>query len=229
MREDHGTDAAIVAQNNALSVPYEDNLWHVTAGLQEAYLDGQVDGSNNRLDVAAIGTRFDDGSATPDGSPLRWGIPKSALSVSTHTGYSEQAAGLVDVVNNHTPALLNSAYPSAPDDSVVTLLFARDDHYISTAMGDTGPGTVTVNDTTGAIAVGLAGTHVTTYSTLNWAPFTKTAEGWIAADVYPVVDNLVTQLGSVITDADLTALSGGVTPDDLDLARRGAISVAQNY
>ncbi|MCB0241911.1 MAG: hypothetical protein KDI12_00780, partial [Anaerolineae bacterium] len=164
-----------------------------------------------------------------DGSPLRWGIPKSALSVSTHTGYSEQAAGLVDVVNNHTPALLNSTYPSAPDDSVVTILFARDDHYISTAMGDVGPGTVTVNDATGEISVGLGGTHVTTYSTLNWAPFTKTADGWIAADVYPTVDNLVTQLDSVITDADLTALSGGVTPDDLDMARRGAISVAQNY
>ena len=57
----------------------------------------------------------------------------------------------MDVVNNHA-RVAELDLSKAPDDSVVTMLFARDDHYISTAMGDVGPGTVTVNDATGEIS-----------------------------------------------------------------------------
>jgi hypothetical protein len=83
VREDYGMDIAVLAQDNALSVDYENYLWHLSNGLQKAFGEGQLIDDNNdgtgdrRFDFAELVSRFEGSSGTV------WDIPVSRIAVNS--------------------------------------------------------------------------------------------------------------------------------------------------
>ncbi|MCP4543086.1 MAG: LamG domain-containing protein, partial [Chloroflexi bacterium] len=222
VKQEHGMQAAVIAQNDALSVPYEDSLWHLADGLQDAFLAPELVGGSTRFDIAEIETRFDDDSPTyADGAPERWDIPKSALDVTAVYTYPDQTSGLNDMINSLIPGVLDTAYAAATADDRVTLLFAREESYKSTTLGDS---EVTVGY--GSLSVDLGALDEKTLAGLNWAAYVYDGLGWDSDDVDDYLDYFELQLDSVI---DLNSLLGGEVVSDEDMARAGAISLAQNY
>ncbi|MCB0189165.1 MAG: thrombospondin type 3 repeat-containing protein, partial [Caldilineaceae bacterium] len=70
--EDAGVKVAMIADDSALSAPYERNLWHLADSLSRTFIQ-QKTLNGNRFDLDQIVARFADGSAAS--TTERWGIP----------------------------------------------------------------------------------------------------------------------------------------------------------
>ncbi|MCP4541812.1 MAG: hypothetical protein GY832_32175, partial [Chloroflexi bacterium] len=185
VREDHGMQAAVIAQTDALTAVYEEYLWHLADTLQQTFIAGElIDTTGDeigdvRFDLAEIETRFDDDSPTyADGAPERWGIPKSALDVSAVYTYPDQISGLDGVAAVQVPAAL-AQYTSPAADARVTLLLAREETFRSTSLGGDG---VTANYD-GSISVDMSEQITQTYASLNWSPYVYDGYDWDVDDL----------------------------------------------
>ncbi|MEM7348838.1 MAG: hypothetical protein AAF485_31800, partial [Chloroflexota bacterium] len=162
VREDYDMHVAVLAQNDALSVDYESDLWHISNGLQDAFVEGkQIDDDSDgqgdrRFDFTELTTRFGAGSGT------EWDIDLNNITLNSQT-YSDQTTGLRGVTLNQIPTLLDSVYgsPSVGDDA--TVLIAREEIYKSVSLGNT-----EIDDTTtGHLSVSLNNLSQQTYVTMS--------------------------------------------------------------
>lgn len=174
VREDHGLDTAIVYEDPAQGdLVNSENLWQAAYGLSAAFLSGRdadgdgcrdvsvyaYDAQHTRLGNTTLYNRLDADGNIPDGDEQRWGIPKGALQVARarypHQDYSAYQAMHV------TPDVL----VQFPQDTVPTLLFAREEHFRSAALAD-------LSLQNGVFRLDLGGSRpLETVTGLRWMPY----------------------------------------------------------
>ena len=235
-REDYGMDLAIIAQNNATSVDYENYLWHLSNGLQANFGEGgQIDEDNDligdrRFDIGEVVTRF--GSNTYEtGDAELWDIPSDTFTVN-HTSYGDYISGLDAMVDQVIPQVLDDVYGSPQAEVQVTLLIAREDNYKSTFLGNDSYVDVSTADDISSIEIDLSEVGRQTYSTLNWSPYEYNGLDWDSAPIENYLENLENNLADAISETEvetLFALFGEELSDYDALTRAGIISLLRNY
>ncbi|MCP4541339.1 MAG: LamG domain-containing protein, partial [Chloroflexi bacterium] len=227
VREDYGMDMAVIAQTDALTVDYENYLWHLSNNLLATFGEGRlIDDDNDdigdrRFDFDEIITRFGGTSGT------MWDIPVNLIAVDSVT-YTNQITGLAGMFNTQIPNVLSTHYSGAATDDDVTLLFAREESYKTTSLGS-----ASVDDAVfGKLTLSLGGLTQQTYSTLNWSPYQYDASGeWLSKDLYDYYDILETKLTSAISNGEIDSMLGwfGESGQEFSTLTKGAIGLARNY
>ncbi len=222
--EARGTDVLLIGQNNATSVDYADNLWHLAANLPDAYLDAQgVTSTSDRFDQDDIIARWGSGASSATDSE-RWGIPAGALTVAQHS-YSDEIAAFSDLSDSTLTTFLSSLYGTPATDTSVTLLRVMESRYRSTNLADD---TMAVSGSTLSVALGTLEEQTT--ASVAWAPYSYGADGsWASEDVGDYFDTLEVKLLNVFDTAELTTLLSGETLANAALTQAGAIGYAKNF
>jgi hypothetical protein len=217
--EHHGMDTAVIAQTDAGSADYENYLWHLSNGLESAFIGaGLVDGE--RFDIGDIESRFDNDSTTGSQSPQRWGIPKAKLDVSLFSE-PDPTLGWNDLVNNQVQGILSANYGTQAN-TPVNLLFAREETIKSLSLDDSNA--ISIVGTTLTADLGSQGRQ--TFASMNWSPYIYDGLGWVSHDLTDYLGHLDTQMNAVIDIADFL---GGDQPADAAVAKQGAVTMAKSY
>ena len=221
VREDYGLELAVMAQSDALTVDYENYLWHLSNALQTTFGAGQLVDTDNRFDLAEIVNRFGGDSGT------EWDIPIDKIVLNTAV-YTDQVNGLSGMVYNQIPDILSDTYGSAVHGDAVTLLFAREETYRATSLQS-----ATYNDADGVLTLSLSGLPQQTYATVHWSPYEYDDSGeWLSMDLYDYTDTLEDNLTNAISDDEIIEMLGwfGETAqDNIATLKQGAVGQARNY
>ncbi|MDP6513608.1 MAG: hypothetical protein QF878_10525, partial [SAR202 cluster bacterium] len=218
--EQHGMDSLVIAQTDAVSATYENYLWHLIGGLEQAFIGPElVDG--NRFDLFQIENRFDNNSVAGDLDPRRWGIPKSKLDVTSFSA-TDSNIGSNDLVNNGIESILTDNYGKPTTDTQVTLLFAREDTLRLTALDDSDA----VTEVGSKLSVDLGSLGLQTFASMNWSPYIYDGLSWVSDDLTEYLGHLDTQMNLVIDVDDILA---GEQPTDAAQAKEGAVAMAKSY
>ncbi|MCP4543221.1 MAG: LamG domain-containing protein, partial [Chloroflexi bacterium] len=225
VREDYSFDLAVVAQDDALGVDYENYLWQLAEGLQATFGDGLLVTDTQRFDLAEISTRFGPTSTYTTGDERLWDIPADTFSLETGS-YDHQVEGLEALVYDHVPNLLASSYDSASIGDTVSLLTAREEVYKTTSLEDDN-----ISYGSGSLTINLSALDKQTYASLSWVPYEYDSDSWASVDIYDYLDLLETNLDNAITDAEVTEMVNwfGEDLDDAATTKTGVISLARNY
>jgi hypothetical protein len=219
VNEHHGMDSAVIAQTDANSAAYENYLWHLSNGLESAFIGAElVDGE--RFDIADIESRFDNDSTTGSQAPERWGIPKAKLDV-TLFSESDPTLGWNDLVNNQVQGILSANYGTQAN-TPVNLLFAREETLKSLSLDDSNA--VSIVGTTLTADLGSQGRQ--TFASMNWSPYIYDGLGWVSHDLTDYLGHLDNQMNTVI---DITDFLSGDQPADAAVAKQGAVTMAKSY
>ncbi|MEM7028164.1 MAG: LamG-like jellyroll fold domain-containing protein [Chloroflexota bacterium] len=223
--EDHGSKTSVIAQTDAVAAPYETELWQMVRGLQSTFVIGDLTDGVNRFKLEDIRTRFDkDTSILGPNDPDRWEIDTSKIIVQENSAVDQTAAA--KYLQATLPSLLNTTYGTPHINTVVNLLFAREDTSRSVSLDETDAVSVNGNIITVDVSSGL----VSTYASVNWAPYRYGGAMWNAySPVDYAISELEPALQATLTLADLQAMVGTDTIDNENLSKQGAILFAQNY
>lgn len=229
VREEYDFEVAVIAQNDALSVSYENYLWHLANALQNTFLDGNLLADGTRFDIDELRNRFGSASPYTTGDAELWDIPAGTFTIESGS-YTDQATGLDAVMNEHIPNILSATYAAPDTDDVATLLIAREELYKAASLSTDG---TVLNGDSNTLTVSLASTTAQTYTTLSWSPYTYDGVDWASKDYYEYLDLLEEKLDDALGDDDtaMETLAGwfGETIDDMDTFRAGVIGLARNY
>ncbi|MEZ4619069.1 MAG: hypothetical protein R2867_26640 [Caldilineaceae bacterium] len=220
--EDAGVKVAMIADDSALSAPYEQNLWHLADNLSRTFIQ-QKTLNGNRFDLDQIVARFADGSAAS--ATERWGIPANVLTTWTQS-YPNTVRGENDLIETQVGSFLRSAFPGAGAADAVTVLHLREEQRRTAVLTDAQNAHVTFDNGTKTLNAAF-GTGVNRLDTLlipalSWRPFqyNGTAGQWESAEPDRHVKKLQTNVTGLLTNANLDAIAGsGLT--DYTAARKG--------
>jgi hypothetical protein len=227
VREDYGMDIAVLAQDNALSVDYENYLWHLSNGLQKAFGEGQLIDDNNdgtgdrRFDFTELVSRFEGSSGTV------WDIPVSRIAVNS-ASYPDQVSGLGGMVRDQIPDTLSSLYSGATSGDAVTLLIAREESYKTTSLEED----AAYDSRTSTLEISLDDVTEQTYATLNWSPYEYDASGeWLSMNLFDYTEQLEANLANAISNNEVRELLRwfGETARNIDILKEGIIGQARDY
>ena len=225
VQEDHGMKSAVIAQNNAAAVPYENYLWHLSAALDKTFLRGQtVTAGGSRFDIEAIVNQF--GPAA--GGTTAWGVPTSQLSVVANSAAS-QTDGLTTLMNQVIPDLLASSYPNPPANFKPSLLILREYSQRSTALGHPTAFEILSGSAGTTVQAKVGQTTLDTYATLQLAPYEYDGVGWVSENPINYLDTLELALDNILTSTRLQTFFTTNEVGDEDLARLGVVGLAKNY
>ncbi|MEM7798809.1 MAG: LamG-like jellyroll fold domain-containing protein, partial [Chloroflexota bacterium] len=225
---------AVVAENDALDGGYEDDLWRLSNGLSETFIQGRVytDTTNalSRFDIVEAADRFDNDSSTyANGSDELWGIDKSALNTSLIEGHIDIVEAMDTLGKEQIPAILAETYGSSPNldvDDIVTLLILREQASRDTLFGDS----AAVSFANNVVSVDMSVPSETTVGNLQWAPYEYNGARWVPADAITyIAETLPDQLNAAISDGDINSiLAAAVTPVPAEI-RDGVVKLALSY
>ncbi|MCB0188951.1 MAG: thrombospondin type 3 repeat-containing protein, partial [Caldilineaceae bacterium] len=227
--EDYGFDVAVLSQANALSVTYENYLWHLANSLSSSFGEGNLLAADTRFDLAEVVDRFGAGSSYSTGDAQLWDIPANSFYSESNT-YDDEVSALEALVDTLIPDLL--ANYSAGTDDTVSILLAQEANYRTIALGsDSG---VAWDSATGTLALDLTDRAQQTYTTLSLTPYEYDGSDWSAADIYDYLDALEVTLEGIITTAAVDELLAWFSEtqeySSLDtIAQQGVISLARNF
>jgi uncharacterized repeat protein (TIGR01451 family) len=196
VREDHGLQVAIIAEDPAEEASeedrrYDDWLWALAWGLQDTFLigmdceplDGDACGGDGERDVTidTIHARFDNRSNTGTSDEERWGIPITATQVTTYA--YEHIDFVSHVMMTETRKILDDTFSIYVDDGsdAPTLLFAQESHYRSANLGDVAASDVVTSQLTIRLDPEESKEEVVT--SLSWAPYRRQDGEW---RTYPI-------------------------------------------
>ena len=224
VQEDYGYEMAIMGQADALSVPYEGDLWHIGNSLMSTFVEGKLVDGSTRFDINEIDSRLGAGSGTV------WDVDLSNLIVE-YSSYPDQVSGIRGMLETAVPDLLTTNYAAATTGDAVTLLIAREEAFKTIGLEQLAVGDITNSGGHLAVNVSLAAQTTQTYATLNWTPYEYDGLDWAGADIFDQVDRLRDNLQTAVTDADITQMVSwfNATPTDIAAARIGIISMARNF
>ena len=228
-------ETAVIAQTDALTSAYEDDLWRLADGLEESYMEGYAynnGGSIERFDLTAVKNRFDNDSSDPytDGADELWGIPNGQLAISLQTGYRDQAHAIQGLAEQNITHVLTGTYGSSPDldtDDLVNLMILREEQTRIVSLNS--PSETTISN--GAVTFDLSNRDVTVRSNLKLSPYQWNGADWEPADAFIYLDEtLPALLDPLLLDSDITALlESGEAVSDMTAARDGLLSLATLY
>lgn len=225
VQEDHGMKSAVIAQNNAAAVPYENYLWHLSDALDKTFLRGQtVTAGGSRFDIDAIVNQF--GPAA--GGTTVWGVPTGQLNV-VADGAASQTDGLTTLMNQVIPNLLASSYPNPPANFKPSLLILREYSQRSTALGHPTAFEILSGSAGTTVQAKVGQTTLDTYATLQLTPYEHDGVGWVSENPIGYLDTLELALDNVLTSAMLQTFFTTNEVADEDLARLGVVGLAKNY
>ena len=229
VREEHGLELAVVAQNDALNHDYENDIWHLGNGLVNTFGAGELNNDGSRYDLDDVQAQFGAGNGT------EWGIDVSNLNVS-YTTYPDQNSGLAAMVDTIVPTMLADTYGTSNVNRAVSLLIAREEQFKTATLSelsgsdisqstdpDTGAVTTVVNIEPGQ-------EQIETYTAVQLAPYQLDAGTWEAHDIYTYLEELETNLGNSFSDSDINQLLGwfGESSDYVEVIRLGAAALGRN-
>ncbi len=217
VREDHGGKINIIAEPATVGNDYyDDYLWHLADSLQDTFVRGEQNPDT--------GQRFsvDDISS----AAATWGV--SGLNYTSRT-LSDQG-DLAEVSATDNLNILNNVHSGAATGDTATLLYAGEEEARTALLSDDA-----TQISGNSVTVDLTQVDKATTAILRFSPFEfKGAGVWEDIDLSGYQEALKTSLGdsvNVLTDAQLDSLvaANGETISDYDLARDGAVSLAQGY
>ncbi|HSH01071.1 MAG TPA: LamG-like jellyroll fold domain-containing protein [Anaerolineae bacterium] len=208
VEEDFGMNVAIIAEDDSLTTPYEDGIWHLSAELEKTYLAPETV-AGNRFDIATIVNRFQDGSpATPT---ERWGLPADIFNIASFT-YTDTVRGVNAIVETETGNHLRNTYPSAAPTDHTTLLFLQENSNRQTLLA-TGSTSTNYTTTNNRLTVDLTAIEPQTIASLYWRPFEYVNSNWQPYDaIDPYVTALITDVNPLLSNTNLdSAIGAGIT------------------
>ena len=228
VREDYEFETAVIAQNNALSQPYENYLWYLASNLTETFGEGERLSDNSRFDIEEVVNRF-----SPS-SPATWGIPQGTFSMETAVGsnsYNNQVTAMRALADTHIPDLLTNTYSSATNGATTTLLIAREETFKTTTLDNQDTIDDDTNDT---LSVNLSSTSLRTFASLNWAPYqyqTSASQPWTSMDIYDHQNALEGKLENAINGSDVAELLSwfGENSQNTPTEKAAVIGLARNF
>lgn len=225
MEEDFGLNVALIAEDDSLSTPYEDGIWHLTEGLQSAYLDPQTLADGSRFGINAVVSRFQDGSSAS--ATERWGLPADIFTIGQYT-YNDSVRGLNEVVETQTGNFLRTTYPAPAANDHTNLLFLQEktDRKVALADGSTAS---SYTASTKQLTATFTSVQTQTVASYSWRPFEYTSGNWQAYQVIdPYVTSLITDVTPLLTNANLDqAIGAGIS--DYDLAQQAALAMIKMH
>ena len=226
VREDYDFEMAVIAQNNALSQPYENYLWQLANGLSGTFGEGKrLSEDGLRFDIDEIVNRF-----SPS-SPEVWGIPQGTFSMETavnSSSYNSQTSAMRALAETHIPNLLTTTYPGTADGNLTTLLLAREETFKTTTLDNSNSVNDSANNT---LSVSLSSISQQTFAALSWSPYEYQSGKWTSADLYDYQDVLEDRLDNSLNDNDIAELLSWFTESSQNgLTEKAAvIGLARNY
>jgi len=202
IREDHGTDVALVYEDPTVDADLhsDETLFGLAYGLERSFLVGRDDNNNGRRDLDIVGDQGDtplylrfDLNYIP--SPAaRWNL-SDTLQVETRR-YAHQDLSLASVTITESKAILNTAFTSvwsAANPVTPTLLIAREARFRTTNLDALNAGYVTWERN--ILSVNLAPNNqpaepLRTALTLNLAPYCYNGSAWKSCDIQNYWDTL---------------------------------------
>lgn len=207
VREEHGTDLAIIYEDPAVdtNLNSDDALMLLAYGLDQTFVVGRdcdytdAQGNcvgNGKRDIAvaaaygdwSIANRFDRSlNASVPITPTRWNIP-NILKVATKSNYATADDALITTSVTETKAILTTAFtprwtsaaPISP-----TLMFAREERYRALNVDESRTGSANIAWSGQRLTLSLPTSGddtvpVETLAGLQWAPFLYDGSSWAA-------------------------------------------------
>jgi hypothetical protein len=143
LREDHGTEMAVIYKDPAVDPAKQDDapLWALTTGLDNSFLAARDQDNNGARDItlAEIARRFDRTRNNGVNDVERWAIP-NILRVA-HRSYPSLDQAVASTAMTETTSILQTFNASWTSDQSLKplLLFAREERFRSLGLGGAGP------------------------------------------------------------------------------------------
>ncbi|MCB0121447.1 MAG: hypothetical protein KDE58_04345, partial [Caldilineaceae bacterium] len=233
VQQDLGASALLIAENGA-SAPYESDLWHLVDTLQDTYLEAQTV-NGQRLTPAQIPDHLD-----------AWGINSSNLTVASYTNLHDKTALAQALIGEHVQTALMQSHSGVSMDTVANLLFVGEETTIDASLA-----TTAMNYSANTLQVDLTGLARQTTGFVRWNPYQYTVtdiphiatdpntghttliytqvEQWDELNVATYVEQLQSDLATVLTQNVLVAAGLATAAADADLVSSGAAGLAANY
>ncbi|MCB0166085.1 MAG: PKD domain-containing protein, partial [Anaerolineae bacterium] len=212
--EDGGLDAAIVADDSALSDPYERDLWHLGRSLMTAFIEPKTLPDTSRFSLNDIVTRFSDGSGAS--AAQRWGIPANAFTI-WNQQYANTLRGDNAIMETELGNVLRSTYPGAATNDAVSLLFLREESKRVAIMDNSATPYITVNEGSGEVGVNFGSGNNTLETTLltvaSWKPYRYDGIQWVADGLDTYLEGRRAGLTGLMSNAALDSIAGGSVTD----------------
>ncbi|MEM7332006.1 MAG: hypothetical protein AAF490_07935, partial [Chloroflexota bacterium] len=234
---------AVVAQTDALTAAYEQDLWRLVNGLNQSFSQGKVIDNgqgtfdlSDRFDIEEIKNRFDNDGANPfgNGAPELWGINNGQLAVLFDSSSTDLVDGIEFIIETQVPQLLDDTFGTNPNlsaNDVVNVLTIREESSASTLLEEAGAVSVSTSASTATLSFDFTNQLASVNGTIKWSPYEYNGANWDELDVIDYFfDSLKPQLASQLTTADITAIIGSEdTINNETAAREGVLTLAKNF
>ncbi len=225
VREDHGMDLAVVLEDPVGDddVNEDHNLWALANSLGKSFMAGrdEDDDGERDIDIAEIENRFDNQTNTsiPAGDERLWGLDQDAFRVETYT-YPTQDY-IAHIPMTVTLEVLDTYFMSGSSclSETPLLLFAREEHYRSVALGGGADVVEKIDDGRG-LRVTMGAETVPNYTTayMQWQTYRRVDEAWEPYALEDYYDPLYVELKDLLQDQEFG-------PEDLSLEDTVALAV----
>ncbi|MEM7128456.1 MAG: LamG-like jellyroll fold domain-containing protein [Chloroflexota bacterium] len=213
--EDAGLQVAMIADDDALTAPYERDLWRLADGLQRTFIEPKVLSDGSRFGLDTIVARFADGSAASQTE--RWNVPANALTTWSQS-YANAMVGTDDILENQLGTFLRGTFSAAANGDAVTILTLREERKRTAALAD-GLGYVAFDAVSKTLNVnfgsGVDALETQLFPTLSWKPYQydSASSKWEAADLDAYVTQLKSNIAPLLTNGALDSMAGNGLSD----------------